>query len=309
MFSLWRALHVLGHHVAVGVHAEGADLVAVLLGTVDQLGLIDHIGDVLEDSGGQLHPHADVHLVVDEGDTQALALVGKPLGAGAAGRGDEPVAAHLVPLLQAQAVAAVGGVDGLDGGVEPELDALLQVLIDVLEDHQVLLGAQVLAPGLEQVEVELQGLLLQSLGLRGGGGEHLGGGAVGHIDGVHILDEVHDLLGIHEVGEPAAEGGGKVEFAVGEGAGAAEAAHGVADLALDAVLHLPRHDGAAPAVDVPALLQDHHLQSGVLFHQLVACVDTGLSTANDGNVVSLAHDALFSFVFSVHPISMGAYYF
>ena len=93
------ALHVLGHHMAVGVHAEGAHLVAVLLGAVDQLGLIHHVGDVLEDLCGQLHPHADVHLVVDQLQTQALALVGEPLRPGASGRGDEPAAVHRLPPI------------------------------------------------------------------------------------------------------------------------------------------------------------------------------------------------------------------
>ena len=37
-----------------------------LLGAVDQLGLVHHVGDVLKDGGGQLHPHADVHLVVEQ---------------------------------------------------------------------------------------------------------------------------------------------------------------------------------------------------------------------------------------------------
>ena len=143
--------------------------------------------------------------------------------------------------------------------------------------------------------------ILQSLGLRGGGGVHLGGSPMGHIDGIHILNELHDLLGIHEIGEPAAERGGEVEFAVGEGAGAPKAAHGVTDLTLDAVLHLSRYNGTAPAVNIPALLQDHHPQPGIAFHQFITRVDTGLSTANDGNVVSLAHDALFSFVCSIHP--------
>lgn len=32
---------------------------AVLLGPVDQLGLIDHVGDVLKDLCGQLHTDAD----------------------------------------------------------------------------------------------------------------------------------------------------------------------------------------------------------------------------------------------------------
>ena len=46
--------------------------VAVLLGAVDQLGLVDHVGDVLKDDGGQLHPHAHVHLVVQQLQPQAL---------------------------------------------------------------------------------------------------------------------------------------------------------------------------------------------------------------------------------------------
>ena len=93
--------------MAVGVHAEGAHLVAVLLGAVDQLGLVHHVGDVLKDGGGQLHPHADVHLVVEQLQPQVLALVGEPLGPGAAGGGDEPAAGDLVPLGQGQAVAPV----------------------------------------------------------------------------------------------------------------------------------------------------------------------------------------------------------
>ena len=142
------ALHVLGHHVAIRVHAEGAHLVAVLLGPVDQLGLVHHVSDVLKDPGGQLHPYADVHLVVDEGDAQVLALVGEPLGAGAPGGGDKPVAGELSTSAEGQAVALIGGMDGLYGGMEPELDALLQVLIDILEDDQILFGPQMLDLGL-----------------------------------------------------------------------------------------------------------------------------------------------------------------
>ena len=63
---------------------------------------------------------------------------------------------------------------------------------------------------------------------------------------------------VHEVGEPAAEGGGEVVLAVGEGARPAEAAHGVAHLAVDALLHLARHDGAAAVVDIRALVQGQH---------------------------------------------------
>ena len=99
-----------------------------------------------------------------------------------------------VPLLGDEAVALlVPGSQFGDGGAEPELDALAHVLIDALEDFEVVLGAQVLAPGLEQVEVILQRLPLQCLGGGGVGGEHLVGGPVLHVDGVHIVDKLHDL--------------------------------------------------------------------------------------------------------------------
>ena len=284
------ALHVLGHYVAVGVHAEGAHLVAVLLGTVDQLGLVHHVGDVLEHLGGQLHPHADVHLVVDELDAQLLALVGEPLRAGAAGSGDEPGTVHLVPLVGDEAVALLPQVLNFgDGGAEPELDALAHLLIDALENFEVVLGAQVLAPGLEQMEVILQCLLLQGLGGGGLGGEHLVGGPVPHVDGVHVVDELHDLPLGHEVGEPAAEGGGEIVLAVGEGARPAEAAHGVTHLAVDALLHLARHDGAAPGIDVGPLIQGDHLEARVAVHQLIAREDAGLAAADDGNVIACVH--------------------
>ena len=48
---------IFGHHMAVGVHAEGAHLVAVLLGAVDQLGLATTSVICSKDGGGQLHPH------------------------------------------------------------------------------------------------------------------------------------------------------------------------------------------------------------------------------------------------------------
>ena len=283
------ALHVLGHHVAVGVHAEGAHLVAVLLGAVDQLGLVDHVGDVLKDGGGQLHPHADVHLVVEQFQPQLLALVGEPLSARAAGRGDKPFAGDFLPTGQSQAEAAVGLGDVLHRGVEAELQHVLESLIDVLEDAQVVLGAQVLATGLEQVQIVAQCLPGQSLGLVALGGEDLGGGPVGDVDGVHVVDEVHDHLGVHKVGEPAAELGGKVELSVGEGACAAKAAHGVAYGTVDALADLARHNGAAAVVDIPALVQGQHLQVRTAVGQLVGGKDARLAAAQNHYVIHGIH--------------------
>ena len=57
------AVGVLGHHLPVGVHAEGAHQVVVLVGLVDDLAFVDLIRDVLEHLHRQLHPDADIHPV------------------------------------------------------------------------------------------------------------------------------------------------------------------------------------------------------------------------------------------------------
>ena len=290
------ALHILRYHVAVGVHAEGAHRVAVLLGAVDQLGLVHHVGDVLEHGGGQLHPDADVHLIVDELQPQLLALVGEPLRAAPARPGDEVGGGEPLTVLGDEDIAAVGiRFDVLHGGVEQEGVLVPDGLVNVGEDLQVVLGAQMLAPGLKKVEVVLQRPLLQRLGLGGGGGVHLGGGAVPDVQAVHVVDEVHDLPLVQKVGEPAAEGGGEVIFAIGERARAAEAAHGVAHLAVDAALHPARHDGAAPVINVRSLIHHQHLGAGALETQLIGGENSGFAGAEDHDVITGVHCAHLPF--------------
>ena len=68
--------------------------------------------------------------------------------------------------------------------------------------------------------------------------------AVFHVDGVNVVYEAHDLIVVHEIGQPAAELGREVIFAVGKCASTAEAAHRVAHAAMDALLDLARDDGA-----------------------------------------------------------------
>ena len=131
------------------------------------------------------------------------------------------------------------------------------------------------------MEVELQCLFLQGPGGGSVCGIELLRGPVGDVDGIHIADEGHDLLCGREIGEPAAEGGGEIVLAVGKGARPAEAAHGVTHLAVDALLHLARHDGAAPGIDVGPLIQGNHLEARVAVHQLIAREDAGLAAADD----------------------------
>ena len=54
---------VLVYHDTVRVHTEGTDIVLKLMGTVDDLALIEFIGQMREDDCGHLHTDADVHTV------------------------------------------------------------------------------------------------------------------------------------------------------------------------------------------------------------------------------------------------------
>ena len=74
------AVGVLGDDRALRVHAEGADEILIFFGLVDDLALVQLVGQVLENFGGQLDAHADV-------DTVGLGL-----------DGEVPADAHLLPL-------------------------------------------------------------------------------------------------------------------------------------------------------------------------------------------------------------------
>ena len=174
--------------------------------------------------------------------------------------------------------------------MEPVLNLIFQILINIRENLQVSLGAQVFTLSLEQVQVVLQRLDLQRPGLRDGGGKALCGGAVGHVDAVHIFDQLHHLFRLHVLGEPAAKLGGEVELAVGKGAGAAEAAHGVAGLAVDAALNLSRHDGTLAGVDIRALLQHDDVQLRMPQLQLIAGKNARFAAADDGNICLGCHN-------------------
>ena len=142
------------------------------------------------------------------------------------------------------------------------------------------------------MQVIAQGPAGQGSGLRGLGGKDLLSGAVSHVDGVYIVNELHHMPGLHKVGEPPAELGGEVELSVGERARPAEAAHGVTHGAVDALPHFARHNGAAAVVDVPPLVQGQHLQLRAVAGQLIGGENPSLTTAQDDNVIDRIHGSL-----------------
>ena len=131
----------------------------------------------------------------------------------------------------------------------------------------------------------LQCLAFESLCLGGVGREGLVGRAVFHIDGVNVVNKLHDLVVVHEIGQPAAELGREVIFAVGKRTRAAEAAHGVANAAMDAFLDLACNNGAMPRIDISALVENADLKLGMTGNKLVTGKNTGRAASDYRNVV------------------------
>ena len=290
------ALDIFRNDMAVGVHAEGAHLVAVLLGAVYKLRLVNDIGDVLKNRGRQLDTHTDIDLIVYKMHTELLALVCKPLGSAAAGGCDEVLAVDYIAVFKRQRIAVTLPVDGLNGGTEAVLDDIFKVIVHVLQDTQIVLGSEMLDLCLQKVQVVFERLTLKRLGLGSVGGEGLVRCAVLHVDGVDIVYKLHDLVVVHEIREPAAESGGEIIFAVGKCACAAEAAHGVAYWAVDAFLDLARNDGAVAGVYIAALLKHDYPKVGVTANKLVSGENSCGSAADDGNIVIFFHS------FHFHPL-------
>ena len=199
---------------------------------------------MLKNSGRELDANADVDLIVYELDAQFAALLGEPLSAASAGRYDEVAALYVLALFERKRVALAVAVYAADLGAEAVLYDLAQILVHVLKDAQIVLGSEMLDLRLKQVQVVFECLALERSRLGRIGRKGLVRRAVFHVDGVNVVYEAHDLIVVHEIGQPAAELGREVIFAVGKCACTAEAAHRVAHAAMDALLDLARDDGA-----------------------------------------------------------------
>ena len=277
------AVGVLVDHHAVGVHAEGADAVLELLGAVDDLALVQLVGQVGEHVIGQLHPNADVHPVGLCADVQRFAHALHPLAAAAA-HGDDAGAALIAALVRVHGVAAAGLGHGTDRGVEIEVHPILHGVVQVLQHHVVDVRAQMADGGVQQVQVVLQAQLLD--GGVAGGIEVRARAAVGHIDVVHIRHQGQSLLLADIFVERAAELVGDVVLAVGKRARAAEAVHDGAGGAFDAGFHLDAVDGTAALGQGMARLKQGDLQLRALLQQLPGTVDAARAAADDENVIS-----------------------
>ena len=124
------AVRVLIDDNAVGVHAEGTHIVLKFFRVIDDLALIELVGEVGEDDGGQLNAHADVDAVRLGGDLEIPAYAFHPFAAHAPD-GNDALVAGIVRFADGDAIAVLLAGDGGDGGVEVEIDLVLERSVEI----------------------------------------------------------------------------------------------------------------------------------------------------------------------------------
>ena len=267
---------------AVGVHAEGADEVLELFGTVDDLAFVEVVGEVGEDLSGELDAHADIYAVGFSGDIQTAADGFHPFTA-ASPDGDDALAAGEGGGAGGDDKAVIGLRDIGDGGIEVEIDLILKLGEDIVQDGVVDIGAEVAHLGVEKVETVLQADFFD-IGIGGG----IEPGVFAAVRAVDIVDIAHELdsVGFADVFiEGSAELVSDVIFSVGECAGAAEAAHNGAGGAVDAGFYINAVDRAFTLLKGSAELEDGDGELRGAAGELEGGEDAAGTCADDNDVI------------------------
>ena len=236
-----------------------------------------------EDDGGQFDADAEVDAVGEGLEAQLVADGLHPLAAAAAdGNNTFPAGMRAGFALDPEA-AALDGADVADGGIEEEVDLLLQLLIEVFQHDKIDVRAEMTHRRVQQIQLILNAELLKARPRRGVELRALA--AVRHVDLVHIVHQLQRLLLADVLVERAAEVVRDVVLPVGERARAAEAAHDRAGLAFDARFHALAVDGTAALGERMARLENGDLQAAVFLRQLVGGKNAAGASAHDDDII------------------------
>ena len=141
-------------HSALGIHAESTNLVAVLLGAVNDLALIELVSQVREHSCRQFHTDTDIHTIGLGGNIQFTAHSFHPLAANAADR-DNALMASIVFSLALYNISLIGDRYRFHGSIKIEIHLIPQIRIQVFQHHIVNICAQMTYRGVQQMQVVL----------------------------------------------------------------------------------------------------------------------------------------------------------
>ncbi len=281
------AVGILVYHRALGIHAEGTDLVTILLGAVDDLAFVQFIRQVGKHRRRQLHPHADIHTAGLGGDLQFLTDLLHPLAAASAHR-DDAFFTFVSAVFGAYLIATLQNLNRFHRGIKEELHLILQVGVDIFQHHIVDIGTQMPHGSVQQMQIMLDAHRLKP---GAGGGVKLGAFAAEfHIDVVHIMHQLQGLLLADVLIQCAAKIVGDVVLAIRKSAGTAEAAHNGAAFAADTGFDLISVNGTAALMQGMTGLKNRHLHFRFFLHQLIGGKDTAWTCADNNYIIIFTHN-------------------
>jgi len=285
---------------ALGIHAEGADLVAVFFRAVDDLAFVKLIGQMGKNVCGQLNADTDIHAVGLCGDVELSADLLHPFAA-ASSDGDDALPAGIFTPVTPDGVAALGNADAADGCIKKEFHLVLKVGVEVFKNDVVDIRSEMTDGGIQQMQI-----VLNAQGLEAGAGsgvELCALAAVFQVDLVDVAHQIQGLLFADVLVERAAEIVGNIIFSVRKRTCAAKTAHNGAAFAADTGLDPVAVDGAAALAEGMSGFKHGDLQPGLLLQQLICRKDTARTCADNDDVV--IHENL---LVSQNMHTTGGYY-
>lgn len=152
------SIRIFCNDIPIGIHAESADPVAILLGCIYEFGFIDFICDIFKDLSRHFDTDTDINLVVCQVKSQLFTFLAEPFGTGAARSTNEVGAVHRFFLpFDEEAIAILFFFDMGHLGIAADFNAMSQKeTVDASHQEAVVIGPQMTDLRVEQMQVIAQ---------------------------------------------------------------------------------------------------------------------------------------------------------
>ena len=277
-------VRVLADDCAMRVHAEGSHKILELLRPVDDLALIQLIGQMAEHDCRKLHPHADIDPVALGRDPHFPADPLHPFAAAPADRDHALRRCENASVLQRHGISVFHPGNVFYRCAEMEIHLVFQFLVNVAEYDVIDIRSQVAHLCVQQMQAVLQAGF-PDLRVRSGV-KLCCFAAVFQVDLIHIAHQLERPGLPHMLMEAPAEIIGDIVFPVGECTGAAESAHDRAGFAPYAAPDLFPVDRAFAFIQRISQFEhaDLHWFPGSA-GQFIGCEDPSGSCPDDQNII------------------------
>ena len=216
-------VRILADHGAVRIHAERAHQILKLFRPVNNLALVQFVGQMAEHFGRQLHPYPDIDPVALCGDLHLPANSLHPLASAPPDRDHTAGSRKYSAVLKRHGIAFLRRGDILHRRTEVEIHLVLQFPVQIAKNNIIDIRPQMTHLGIQQMQTVLQAGF-PDCGVRSGI-ELCSLPAVFQIDLIHIAHQLQGPGLTHMLMQASAEIIGNIVFSIGKSACAAEPAH------------------------------------------------------------------------------------